>query len=591
MIASLLPGQEVPQDAQDAAMLATARRITDRFLLARLCQREAMAHSGFYTHAMAGDRARDGRRWQQGFENYRAALDIFPFSAVYMVQAGHCLKEAGRLMEAEGYYRSALLLGALPQDVVEHLVFTAQRNRYPETEARMVGLAEAVAAEAPYVAELPSLDDIVAVAAFWRLEQGAVMQVALDCLREATPYPNMAARILALGPAPAWIGGAMNGADVSAYSLTPAPPPPAPSLLDRILGRRRAALKPPAQVAPAALSSSLAPMPTPFPVAATAEPMPPPLPPVDWAALFAAEAAALAPGGAGLTTSAVFHAAVTPVETAAQPVISIIVPAGAEAWLSLASVASSCSRHQLELILVGADDHLAPANIQSVTCADASWAGVCNTGAAAARGAMLLFLAPGAALGVGALDALFDALEDDPETGLAGPVQALPDGTLLETGGFIRPDGAVARRAFGKGDFDLRQLPPQDPVDTLPPEALMISARDFAALGGFDAGLEEHGGPALLATELALRLRARGRYTILVPHAVCYRPGPSAPLQPAGAAALVERWGEFLGSRVAPLPEATALPCRIGADLGGSMNTLHFDIPLSRDTYANGECR
>lgn len=538
MITTLLPVEELPQAARDAAMLATARQVQSRFLLARLSGREALAHSGFHAQAMAGDRARDGRRWQEGFACYRAALDIFPHAAGYMVQAGHCLQEAGRMAEAEGYYRSALLLGAPAMDVVEHLVFVAGRNRHPESAARLEGLAQAVAAEAPYIAETASMDEIFALARFWGLDEAAVLGTALDCLREGTPHPAMSARILALGPAPAWLG------------LPPAMPasaaPPAAGWLGRLFGRRRALRPPSLTEAPMAAAS--------IPQQQQQPPPPPPPtepPPTDWPALFAEEAAALAPGGAGLAFSAVFGAPVTPGDSAAAPVLSIIIVGGDApemAWLSAASAFAAVGVHELEVIVVQ-DEASVPSGTISVPLPEgAGWAEACTAGAAVARGATLLFLQAGAALGVGAPDALLNALEIDPDTGLAGPVQLLPDGTLLEAGRFIRPDGSLSRR--GDGGLPLGQLPPQDIVDALGPEALMLRTADFAALGGFDAALQDHG-PALLVADLALRLRARGRYTVLVPAVHSYQSSRGVLPDAAAAAALHSRWGSSLGSRAA----------------------------------------
>src|SRR4051812_32140946 len=69
-------------------------------------------HSIFLHHVSRGDAQRDCGEWHDAYQEYRKALDILPFHSGYLVQAGHMLKELGLTVAAEGYYRSAALLGS-----------------------------------------------------------------------------------------------------------------------------------------------------------------------------------------------------------------------------------------------------------------------------------------------------------------------------------------------------------------------------------------------------------------------------------------------------------------------------------------------
>lgn len=45
-----------------------------------------------------------------------------------MVQYAHCLKEQGKFIDAECYYRAALALGETSSDLLRHLAFAAERG-------------------------------------------------------------------------------------------------------------------------------------------------------------------------------------------------------------------------------------------------------------------------------------------------------------------------------------------------------------------------------------------------------------------------------------------------------------------------------
>ncbi|WP_135467377.1 tetratricopeptide repeat protein [Crenalkalicoccus roseus] len=69
------------------------------------------------------DQARDERDWARAEYLYWQALRLYPLHAGYTVQYGHCLKEQGKLEDAEVAYRSALALGAPEEDVRQHVLY------------------------------------------------------------------------------------------------------------------------------------------------------------------------------------------------------------------------------------------------------------------------------------------------------------------------------------------------------------------------------------------------------------------------------------------------------------------------------------
>ncbi len=67
------------------------------------------------------DQERDGHSWGRAEWLYWRALQLYPLHPGYLVQYAHCLKEQGKLEDAEVNYRSALALGAAAEDVVQHI--------------------------------------------------------------------------------------------------------------------------------------------------------------------------------------------------------------------------------------------------------------------------------------------------------------------------------------------------------------------------------------------------------------------------------------------------------------------------------------
>jgi hypothetical protein len=93
-----------------------------------LCVTEAWSDPQIGAAIRAADRARDASDWLAALGGYVEALSRAPLHAGYTVQAGHCLKEMGRMADAELCYRDAVALGAAAEDVMEHLAFVAWRE-------------------------------------------------------------------------------------------------------------------------------------------------------------------------------------------------------------------------------------------------------------------------------------------------------------------------------------------------------------------------------------------------------------------------------------------------------------------------------
>lgn len=67
------------------------------------------------------DAARDERDFARGEFLYWRCLQLYPLHYGYVTQYGHCLKEQGKITEAETIYRSALALGGAADDLLRHI--------------------------------------------------------------------------------------------------------------------------------------------------------------------------------------------------------------------------------------------------------------------------------------------------------------------------------------------------------------------------------------------------------------------------------------------------------------------------------------
>ncbi|MFK2878789.1 glycosyltransferase [Rhodanobacter hydrolyticus] len=155
--------------------------------------------------------------------------------------------------------------------------------------------------------------------------------------------------------------------------------------------------------------------------------------------------------------------------------------------------------------------------------------GSCNAGAAAARGAHLLFLNNDTQVTPGWLDRLLDCFAEETACGIAGSRLAYPDGRLQEAGGIVYADGS----AWNYGRFEDRDDPRflyRRDADYVSGAALMIESTLFHAVGGFD----QRYAPAYCEDmDLAFAVRAVGRRVLYQPESlVVHCEGISSGLDP-----------------------------------------------------------
>ena len=140
----------------------------------------------------------------------------------------------------------------------------------------------------------------------------------------------------------------------------------------------------------------------------------------------------------------------------------------------------------------------------------------CNRGAAAARGAYLVFLNNDTNVTPGWLTALRDTFRFEPHAGLVGSKLVYPDGRLQEAGGIIWRDGS----GWNRGKFKDPHAPEYNylrSVDYCSAASVMIPAPLFAALGGFDSKYA----PAYYEdTDLAFKVAAQGLSVLYQPLSV-----------------------------------------------------------------------
>ncbi len=131
----------------------------------------------------------------------------------------------------------------------------------------------------------------------------------------------------------------------------------------------------------------------------------------------------------------------------------------------------------------------------------------CNTGAALARGRLLVMLNNDTRVLPGWLDALVDSFALFPRAGLVGSKLLYPDGTLQEAGAILWRDGSAWN--YGRNDDPNRpNYTHARQADYISGAAIAIQAELWRELGGFD----ELFVPAYCEdADLALRIRAAGR--------------------------------------------------------------------------------
>jgi len=170
-----------------------------------------------------------------------------------------------------------------------------------------------------------------------------------------------------------------------------------------------------------------------------------------------------------------------------------------------------------------------------------------NRAADGAETDYLLFLNPDAALEPGALDALVALLDGDPDTGIAGPALAFPDGRRQPS---VRrdPDAPsilhqytawkflfLFRRAYRRYRAPVVTSDEAVPVPVLMGSALLVRASLFRSLGGFDERYFMYYEEA----DLCRRARDTGASVVFEPSArAVHEGGASASLETAKLAAV-----------------------------------------------------
>lgn len=221
------------------------------------------------------------------------------------------------------------------------------------------------------------------------------------------------------------------------------------------------------------------------------------------------------------------HELPTTLPCAHHPLVSVVVPVyGQLAWTlaCLRSIARHGASVPFEVIVV---DDASPDDSASVlACIDGlrllrneqnlGFIGSCSAGAAAARGAYLLFLNNDTQVTPGWLDSLCEAYREEPDCGIVGSRLVYPDGRLQEAGCLTYADAT----AWNVGRFEQRDDPRylyRREVDYVSGAALLIETALFRDVGGFDPRYA----PAYCEDmDLAFAVRARGRKTIYEPRSV-----------------------------------------------------------------------
>ncbi|WP_266183435.1 glycosyltransferase [Dyella humicola] len=253
---------------------------------------------------------------------------------------------------------------------------------------------------------------------------------------------------------------------------------------------------------------------------------------------------------------------------AVTPRVSVIIPTYGKLPYTLAclrSIARHGAQAPFEVIVVddaASDEDVSPLQqIENLRLLrnprNLGFGGSCNAGAAMARGEYLLFLNNDTQVTPGWLDELL-ACFDDARCGIAGSRLAYPDGRLQEAGAIVYANG----EAWNYGRFEDRDDPRllyRRDADYVSGAALMIDARLFASVGGFDPRYS----PAYCEDmDLAFAVRAAGRRVIYQPASlVIHCEGVSSGVDPfvgvkqyqiTNRAKFVEKWRGQLQRHPAP---------------------------------------
>ena len=213
--------------------------------------------------------------------------------------------------------------------------------------------------------------------------------------------------------------------------------------------------------------------------------------------------------------------------TCGAPQVSVIIPVHGKLNYTLAclrSIARHGAKAPFEVIVV---DDASPDATHAVLSGvsglrllrnphNLGFIGSCNAGAAAARGAYLLFLNNDTQVTPGWLDYLLDCFKDEPDCGIAGSRLVYPDGRLQEAGGIIFSNADGWNYGRFESPDDARFCYRRD-VDYVSGAALMIASASFNQLHGFDSRYT----PAYYEdTDLAFSVRSIGKRVIYQPESV-----------------------------------------------------------------------
>lgn len=183
-----------------------------------------------------------------------------------------------------------------------------------------------------------------------------------------------------------------------------------------------------------------------------------------------------------------------------------------------------------------------------------TWAAAVNEAVAAATGAWVLVADAGAALGPGALGALFATASRRADAGVVAGVTVGPDGDALEAGPLLWSDGTLDLLGGAPGgpyDFERR-------LDASAGAALLVRRDIWEALDGLDGAYHPDVGAEKL--DLCLRAGVHGWSTWYQPAAVVVSsdPGPGI-LDHRALATFARRWSTLLADRDPPGAHEAAL--------------------------------
>ncbi|MGD9805869.1 MAG: glycosyltransferase [Hyphomicrobiaceae bacterium] len=567
----------------EAALLNPNRQEAARYIIAN-----GLQHPEFRRLVSSGDLHRDAHRWSEGFADYRSALDILPLHAGYLVQAAHCLKGMGNTVAAEGYYRSALVLGAPLADVAEHLLFVCERNSYSEDVSRLQHLATAVQNGSAQVAHLPTLDELIDIVQACGASEYVDVAVLVDLLRSKAGFEDAIETIRSRSHLPTLpLAGNRRGI--------------------RPTHTAEFTLRLPRTGESIAIAQDLN--------AADDRPSTPSAPPVSLAEIHDM-ARRFAEGRLEASTPLFFGsipASEDPVNVSlldeAAPLLSVIVLNYNSAHLTLlaaGAVMAANTEEPYEILIV--DNGSCPSDKDLLKHSKLPFRFIDlprNTGFGegnniavdAARGQYLLFLNSDAFVAPGTIGELLRAFESIEEVGAVGALYRYPDGLVQEAGSFVSSSGLTIQRGKRNPNFDITKLPRVDVVDYVSAACLLMKHDDFLAVGGFpsqyDLAYSED-------VDLCLRLGLLRKLVVVARDATCFHIESATVSTPEIAdlctsASEVNRWtllgswGPFLSSRLRKdqphelLPTPKSLPSPVARSQAAAAAILPDTPPIGPD--------